>query len=384
MSRDVTFDESQGWNWSKTEERKDENPGTFKVDLRITGDEEKAKQHDVGTIAISDGDTDDEYKDDNEEENEEQTEVRRSTRSRAKPTYLDDYILLAEYEHERLLMAVNDEPWTFDEAKELKVWIDACKEELVSIEKNNTWVLVELPTGVKPIGLRWIFKIKRNADGSINKYKSRLVANGYVQRHGIDYDEVFAPVACMETIRLVIGIAASLGWKIHHLDVKTAFLHGELKEKVYVTQPEGFIIPGKEGKVYKLKKALYGLRQAPRAWNAKLNKILCELRFQRCCKEPSVYRKEEKRGLLVVVVYVDDLLVTGASLQSINEFKQEMAMKFEMSNLGKLTYYLGIEVHQYKEGIMLKQDRYATKILEECGMAFCNSTHIPMDMNVKL
>lgn len=166
------------------------------------------------------------------------------------------------------------EPWSFEEAKKLQVWIDACEDEIFSIEKNNTWDLVELPKGVKPIGLKWIFKIKRNADGTISKYKTRLVVKGYVQRHGVDYDEVFAPVARIETIRLIIALSASHGWEIHHLDVKTTFLHGELKEEVFVTQPEGFVITGEEHKVYKLKKALYGLRQAPRAWNIKLNQIL--------------------------------------------------------------------------------------------------------------
>ena len=117
-----------------------------------------------------------------------------------------------------------------------------------------------MATGFKPIGLKWVFKIKRNADGSISKYKSRLVAKGYVQRHGVDYEEVFAPVARIETIRLVIAIAASKGWEIHHLDVKTEFLHGELKEEVYVGQPEGFEVKGEKDKVYKLRKALYGLR----------------------------------------------------------------------------------------------------------------------------
>ena len=133
-----------------------------------------------------------------------------------------------------------------------------------------------------------------------------------------------------------------------------------------------------------MKKALYGLKQAPRAWNIKLNKILREFKFQRCSKEPSLYRKEEKGGTLIVVVYVDDLLVTGTSVHSIQQFKREMAKKFEMSDLGKLTYYLGIEVCQSQEGITLKQDRYARRILEECGMDACNSTSVPMDFNVKL
>ena len=162
-------------------------------------------------------------------------------------------------------MVINDEPWDFAEAKKLQVLINVCLDEISSIEKNNTWILVDLPKGVKPIGLKWVVKIKRNADGSIIKYKSRLVAKGYVQKHGIYYDEVFTPVAGVEAIRLVVSLAASSGWEIHHLDVKTAFLHGELKKEVFVSQPEGFVIVGQEGKIYKLRKALYGLKQAPRA-----------------------------------------------------------------------------------------------------------------------
>lgn len=218
-------------------------------------------------------------------------------------------------------MIINDEPWSFAEAKELKVWIEACKDEIFSIEKNDTWDLVELPAGIKPIGLKWVFKIKCNVDGTISKYKARLVAKGYVQRHGIDYNEVFALVAHIETIRLIITLAGSYGWQIHHLDAKTAFLNGELKEDVYVTQPEGFIVDGQEQKVYKLKKALYGLCQARRAWNIKLNQILFSLSFHRCSKEPSLYRKEQNNEVLLVVVYVDDLLVTGSSLSAILDFK---------------------------------------------------------------
>lgn len=207
---------------------------------------------------------------------------------------------------------------------------------------------------------------------------------GYVQKYGVDFEEVFAPVARIETIRLLVDLAAANGWEIHHLDVKTAFLHGELKETVYVTQPEGFEKKGSEDKVYKLNKALYGLRQAPRAWNNKLNHILLELQFTKCSKEPSVYRKEVKGHLLIIEVYVDDLFVTGTNLGIINKFKQEMASTFEMSDLGKLTYYLGIEVNQHQEGIVLNQTRYALKILEEAGMRDCNSANIPMEVGLKL
>ncbi|KAG7547780.1 Reverse transcriptase RNA-dependent DNA polymerase [Arabidopsis suecica] len=252
-----------------------------------------------------------------------------------------------EEEGELLLLSLNNESRNFAEARESKEWIQACEEEISSIEKLKTWDLVDLPIGAKPIGLKWVFKLKRNSDGSINKHKARLVAKGYVQQYGVDFEEVFAPVARIETIRLLIDLAAAYGWEIHHLDVKTAFLHGELKETVYVLQPEGFEKDGNKTKVYKLNKALYGLRQAPRAWNNKLNLILLELQF-------------------------------------INEFKKEMSSKFEMSDLGKLTYYLEIEVVQNQYGITLNQSRYAQKILENANMADCNPVHTPMEMGLSL
>lgn len=398
VSRDVLFDENKKWNWNKTEQAnkteqsESKNQEEFEIQLRRlinnkseeeapASESETDETDDAGDEQVDDDEVDDE--DENEVDNGDEPQLRRSSRTTRQPTRLEDYVLLAQVDGERLLMIINDEPWNYNEAKELKVWVDACKDEIFSIEKNDTWDLVELPAGVKPIGLKWVFKIKRNADGTISKYKARLVAKGYVQQHGVDYDEVFAPVARIETIRLIIAIAGSYGWEVHHLDVKTAFLHGELKEEVYVTQPEGFIVQGEEHKVYKLKKALYGLRQAPRAWNIKLNHILRGLNFTRCSKEPSLYRKERKKELLIVVVYVDDLLVTGSSLDAIMKFKQEMATTFEMSDLGKLTYYLGIEVLQNSDGITIKQDRYARKILEEAGLSSCNPTHVPMEMNAK-
>ena len=309
-----------------------------------------------------------------------QPDLRRSTRQSFKRKYLDDHVLLAEEEGERLLLCLNHEPFDFNEAKESKEWIQACEEEIHSITKNDTWNLMELPLGVKPIGLKWVFKIKRNSDGSINKYKARLVAKGYVQKYGVDFEEVFAPVARIETMRLLVNLAASNGWEIHHLDVKTAFLHGELKETVYVTQPKGFKEKGHEDKVYKLNKALYGLRQASRAWNNKLNRVLKELKFEKCSKEPSVYRKVMGENItLLVAVYVDDLFVTGTNTKIIDDFKREMSSKFEMSDLGKLTYYLGIEVCQHEEGITLTQHRYAKRILEEAGMLDCNLVHTRME-----
>lgn len=132
---------------------------------------------------------------------------------------------------------INEEPWDWNEAKDMKVWRNACEEEIESIKKNRTWTLVDMPVGCKAIGLKWVFKLKRNADGSVNKHKARLVAKGYVQRDEINYEEVFAPVARLEIVCVLLALAASNNWEIHHLDVKTAFLHGELKEEVFVMQP---------------------------------------------------------------------------------------------------------------------------------------------------
>ncbi|GJV48130.1 ribonuclease H-like domain, reverse transcriptase, RNA-dependent DNA polymerase [Tanacetum coccineum] len=218
------------------------------------------------------------------------------------------------------------EPRNYNEAKLKPQWLKAMKTELESIVKNNTWKLVPLPKGVVPIGLKWLFKIKRNVNGLIMKYKAQLVAKGYVQQPWIDLDKVFASVARLETIRLLIALAAGKGWKIYHLDVKTAFLHGELKEEVYVIQPEGFEKPREEKKVYKLAKSLYGLRQAPKAWNIKIDNTLKEI----------------------------------------------------------LTYYLGIKVSQGKDCVEIKQERYARKILKEAGMEDCNATSYPMEKDLKL
>ncbi|KAD3642279.1 hypothetical protein E3N88_31503 [Mikania micrantha] len=242
------------------------------------------------------------------------------------------------------LLLAEEEPTSFRLAKGKREWDQAMASEMASIEKNKTWVLTELPSEHRPIGLKWIFKVKKNAQGDVIRHKARLVAKGYIQEHGIDYDEVFAPVARMETIRLILALAAQKGWAVHHLDVKTAFLHGDLKEDVFVSQPEGFIKTGREHMVYKLSKALYGLKQAPRAWNLKLNGVLKEYGFRRCKLEQAVYIRHSHKEPLIVGIYVDDLIVTGRCIEDIKLFKRQMENKFEMSDLGMLSYYLGLEV----------------------------------------
>ena len=163
------------------------------------------------------------------------------------------------------------DPTTFEEAIEKEEWNKAMREEIAAIQINNTWDLVKFPKGKNTIGVKWVFRTKYDVDGSVKKFKARLVAKGYSQQEGVDYEDTFFLVARFETIRTLLALVAQVNWLIYQFDVKSTFLNGELKEEVYVSQPEGFIIPGKEEYVYKLKKAQYGLKQAPRAWHERID-----------------------------------------------------------------------------------------------------------------
>lgn len=170
--------------------------------------------------------------------------------------------------------------------------------ELESIEKNNTWSLTVLPIRAKKIGVKWIFKTKRDENGEITKHKARLVAKGYSQQQGIDYSEVFAPVARLDTVRMIIALVAKRKWKIHQLDVKSAFLHGQLNEEVFVEQPRGYEKKGQEDMVYKLHKALYGLKQAPRAWFSRIKAHFVSEGFQGCDSEHTLFIKRSNKGMI--------------------------------------------------------------------------------------
>ncbi|KAL0388718.1 UNVERIFIED_CONTAM: Retrovirus-related Pol polyprotein from transposon RE2 [Sesamum radiatum] len=187
------------------------------------------------------------------------------------------------------------EPENFETAVKHKVWVQAMEEEIKMIEKNNTWELTDRPKDKEVIGVKWIYKTKLNADGSIQKHKARLVAKGYSQLPGIDYTETFAPVARLDTIRALIAIAANKKWKIYQMDVKSAFLNGYIDEEIYVEQPQGFIAKGSEEKVLRLKKALYGLKQAPRAWYSRIDKYFMDRGFRRSLSEPTLYIKSQER-----------------------------------------------------------------------------------------
>ncbi|GJV54631.1 putative RNA-directed DNA polymerase [Tanacetum coccineum] len=236
-----------------------------------------------------------------------------------------------------------------------------------------------------PIGVKWVFKTKLNQDGSIDKHKARLVVKGYAQRQGIDYSEVFAPVARWDTIRTILAFAAQQGMKVHQLDVRSAFLYGELEETVFVEQPQGFEIQGMEEKVYRLRKALYGLKQAPRAWYGRIESYFKRQGFNKCPYEPTLFVRSDKEGeLLIVSIYVDDLIVTGTTLSLIEEFKTSMKSEFEMSDMGEMHYFLGVEVVQNEMGISICQKKYAREILARFKMEDCNGVKNPIVPGCKL
>ena len=203
-------------------------------------------------------------------------------------------------------------------------WHAVMQSEMDAVEKNRTRELGDLPRGHRAITLKWVFKLKGDEVGAVVKHKAPLVARGFVQQEGVDFDDAFAPVARMESVRLILALAAQEGWRVHHMDVKSAFLNGNLREEVYVHQPPRFAIPGKEGKVLRLFKALYGLRQAPRAWNAKLDSTLKGMGFEQSPHEAAIYRRGNGGTTLLVGVYVDDLVITGTKDVEVAAFKEEM------------------------------------------------------------
>jgi hypothetical protein len=273
------------------------------------------------------------------------------------------------------------EPYCHGEAAGQQVWQDAMVEEYQPILKNGVWDIVPRPEEKSVVTSKWIYKIKHAVDGSVKKYKARFVTKGFSQVEGIDYKETFAPVAQYTSIRTIISLVTSMGWKLHQMDIKTVFLNGEIEEEVYIEQPEGFVIHDEKSHVCRLKKTLYGLKQTPHAWYEKMDRFLMSLGFSKSVVDPNLYYHIVGDECLILVMYVDDLFLTGSE-RLIVECKRALTSKFEMKDLGMM-HYLGLEVWQSTDKIFLSQGKYTMEILKKFGMTDCKSMPTPMVMNLK-
>ena len=264
-------------------------------------------------------------------------------------------------------------------------WRQAMIDEMQAFEQNDTWELVPLPPGKQTVGCRWVYAIKVGPNGEVDRLKARLVAKGYTQIYGLDYCDTFSPVAKITTVRLFLAMAAIRHWPLHQLDVKNAFLHGDLNEEIYMEQPPGFVTQGESSLVCKLRRSLYGLKQSPRAWFGKFSQVVQNFGMKRSEADHSVFYCNTSHGKCVyLVVYVDDIVITGNDDGKISQLKQHLFDHFKTKDLGSLKYFLGIEVAQSKEGIVISQRKYVLDILKETGMVDCKPIDSPMDPNLKL
>ena len=276
------------------------------------------------------------------------------------------------------------EPRTFDEANQSSVWRQAMHDELQALDENKTWSIVSLPKGKKVVGSRWIYKTKFHSDGSIERHKARLVARGFTQTFGVDYKETFAPVAKMNTVRVLLSVAINCGWSLYQMDVKNAFLHGDLEEDVYMRIPPGHDREKEQGMVCKLHKAIYGLKQSPRAWYSKLSTVLIASGFKRSHADSSLFVRTGKVGRLIVLVYVDDLIITGDNKDEIQSLKSALHKTFSIKDLGALRYFLGIEMDHSSNGLFLNQRKYVIDLLDEAEMKDSKPAPTPVKSNLKL
>ena len=255
--------------------------------------------------------------------------------------------------------------------------------EMDALEKYKTWEYVELPKEKKPVGCRWVFTVKYKVDGSLERYKAGLVGKGYAQTYRIDYLETFAPVAKMNTVRILLSLAANREWSMHQYDVKNAFLHGDLDEEIYMEVPPSFELLNK--KVCKLKKAFYGLKQSPRAWFSRFSKVMKVLVYKQRQRDHTLFvRHSNSGGVTVLLVYVDDKIVIGDDLKGREDLRKCLVKEFEIKELGRLKYFLGIEVAHSKHGIFISQQKYVVDLLAEMGKLGCKSVETTIEQNHRL
>ncbi|GJT38372.1 putative RNA-directed DNA polymerase [Tanacetum coccineum] len=282
-----------------------------------------------------------------------------------------------------------DEPANYKEAMaspEAVKWKEAMKSEIQSMYDNQVWNLVDTTTGLKTVGCKWIFKKKTDMDGKVHTYKARLVAKGYTQTHGIGYEETFSPVAKIKSIRIMLAIAAFHDYEIWKMDVKTAFLNGKLTEDVFMAQLEGFENAKYPTRVCKLQKAIYGLKQASRSWNLCFYEKVTQFGFSISEDESYIYVKISGSIVVFLVLYVDEILLIGNDIPTLQSVKDWLGKCFAIKDLEDATYILGIKIFRdrSKRLIGLSQDTYLDKILKRFKMDNSKKGILPLHHGIKI
>ncbi|KAG7581709.1 Reverse transcriptase RNA-dependent DNA polymerase [Arabidopsis suecica] len=279
-------------------------------------------------------------------------------------------------------------PQSYNEAKDSKEWCGAIDNEIDAMERTETWEITTLPPGKKAVGCKWVFTVKFHADGSLERYKARIVAKGYTQKEGLDYTETFSPVAKMATVKLLLKVSASKKWFLNQLDISNAFLNGDLEEVIYMKLPDGYAAikgdPLPPNAVCRLKKSIYGLKQASRQWFLKFSDSLLKLGFKKKHGDHTLFVRSLGSEFIAVLVYVDDIVIASTTEMAATSLTEALKASFKLRELGPLKYFLGLEVARTSEGISLCQRKYALELLTSTGMLACKPSSIPMTPNLKL
>ena len=300
-------------------------------------------------------------------------------RQRRPPDRYGEWVTIVDENHA--------EPKNFGDAladRNVDKWKRAMQEEIDSLNEYDVWELTKLPEGRKAVGCKWVYKIKRNSNGDAERFKARLVAQGYAQKYGEDYDETFSPVVRFESIRSVIALSVQRKLQLHQMDITAAFLNGELNEDVYMKQPQGFEDNNRKDYVYKLKKSLYGLKQSSRCWNSVLHEHLKSMGFCQTAGDPCIYIRDDNGEIFIIAVHVDDLIMAGSTKEKIAEVKNKIASRFKAKDMGPLSYILGLQVIQKNGSIWLGQTTYTKTILNKFGMENCKQVGTPVESCSKL
>ena len=312
----------------------------------------------------------------------------RAAASRPASLWRDDAYKITGRSNVQANVASLSEPATLEEAlssPSADHWKQAMDEEMTSLLANNTWTLEKAPPEITPIPVKWVFKIKRDGNGNIERYKARLVAKGFKQREGVDYDEVFAPVSKYTTLRTLLAVIAADDLEMHQLDIKTAFLNGELEEDVYVQQPPGYE-EGDNSLSCHLHKTLYGLKQAPRAWHLRLKRELEDMGFIQSEADPGLFIRHDNNGRVYLLTYVDDILIITSCTAAMADIKARLMSAFDARDLGEATFFLGMTMERDRQNrtIKLAQGRLTTDLLSKHGMLEAKSLSIPLSTSIKL